>query len=211
MPFFMKNNPCFFASVKIENEKQMEKFLLMKAYFENLPEWDGTDHLTPFVNRVQTTNQELWTETLTKWMCGIVKSELYGIQDNTFVPLIWGKQSIGKTTFTRSILPPQLREYYTEEPIGKYGKEITPPRGYIMVHSTDMEYPIHREAMCYREMYGKRKKGTRIPSAIYSTSWDQQECCEPFIFFEITRSIDNESPVNYEQLYAQIIQKLIDE
>eukprot|EP00825_Cyclidium_porcatum_P043362 TRINITY_DN6131_c0_g1_i1.p3 TRINITY_DN6131_c0_g1~~TRINITY_DN6131_c0_g1_i1.p3 ORF type:complete len:183 (-),score=21.68 TRINITY_DN6131_c0_g1_i1:733-1281(-) len=140
-----------------------------------------------------------------------VKSELYGRQDNAFVPLICGEQCTGKTTFTRSILPPPLRIYYSEEPIGKYGKEITPPRGYIMVHGTDMECPILYEAKCYKEMYGKRKKGTRIPSVIYTTSWDQQECCEPFIFFEITRSIDNESPVNYEQLYAQIIQKLKDE
>ncbi|WP_321424528.1 VapE domain-containing protein [uncultured Bacteroides sp.] len=189
----------------------MRNIISPKNYFGSLPEWDGTDHLTLFINRVQTTNQELWTETLTRWLCGIVKSELYGRQDNAFVPLICGEQCTGKTTFTRSILPPPLRIYYSEEPIGKYGKEITPPRGYIMVHGTDMECPILYEAKCYKEMYGKRKKGTRIPSVIYTTSWDQQECCEPFIFFEITRSIDNESPVNYEQLYAQIIQKLKDE
>jgi len=39
----------------------------------------------------------------------------------------------------------------------------------------------------------------------------QEECCEPFVYFEATRQLDNESPVNYEQLYAQIIQKLKDE
>jgi hypothetical protein len=189
----------------------MRNIISPKNYFKNLPEWDGTDHLTPFINRVQTTNQELWTETLTRWMCGIVKSELYGIQDNTFVPLICGKQSIGKTTFTRSILPPQLRIYYSEEPIGKYGKEITPPRGYIMVHGTDMECPILHEAMCYKEMYGKKEKGTRVPSAIYTTNERRPESCEPFIYFEITRRINNESPVNYEQLYAQIVQKLKDQ
>ena len=72
------------------------------------------------------------------WICGIVKSELYGIQDNTIVPLICGLQSIGKTTFTRSILPPQLSGYYSEEPIGTYSGEITPPLGYLMVHSTNM-------------------------------------------------------------------------
>ena len=186
----------------------MNKIISPKVYFKNLPEWDGTDHLTAFINRVQTTNQELWTENLTMWMCGIVKSELYGIQDNTFVPLICGKQSIGKTTFTRSILPPQLSGYYSEEPIGTYSGEITPPLGYLMVHSTNMECPILHEAKCYKEMYGERKKGKRVPSVIYTTSWDQEECCEPFVFFEVTGQIDNESPINYEQLYAQIMQKL---
>ncbi|WP_321438116.1 VapE domain-containing protein [uncultured Bacteroides sp.] len=182
-----------------------------KAYFKSLPEWDGTDHLIPFINRVQTTNQALWTETLTKWMCGIVKSELYGIQDNTFVPLICGEQSIGKTTFTRSILPPHLRRYYSEDPICTYGEEIKPPLLPVMVHSTDMECPIHHEAKCYKEMYGERKKGTRVPSVIYTTSIRQESYCEPFVYFEATKQIDNESPVNYEQLYAQIMQKLKDD
>jgi hypothetical protein len=54
-----------------------------------------------------------------------------------------------------------------------------------MMHSTNLEYPIHHKARCYKAMYGERKK--------------------------VTRQIDNESPVNYEQLYAQIIQKLKDE
>lgn len=186
----------------------MKNITSPKAYFKSLPEWDGTDYLTPFINRLQTTNQELWIETLTMWMCGIVKSELYGIQDNTFVPLICGKQSIGKTTFTRSILPPQLSGYYSEEPIGTYSGEITPPLGYLMVHSTNMECPILHEAKCYKEMYGNRKKGTRVPSVIYTTSMRELEYCEPFVYFEATRQIDNESPVNYEQLYAQIMQKL---
>jgi hypothetical protein len=57
----------------------------------------------------------------------------------------------------------------------------------------------------------EEKKGPRVPSVIYTTSWDQEECCEPFIYFEVTRQIDNESPVNYEQLYAQIMQKQRDE
>ena len=182
-----------------------------KAYFKNLPEWDGTDHLTAFINRVQTTNQELWTETLTKWLCGVVRSELYSKQCNTLVPLIYGKQSSGKTTFIRSILPPELREYYSEKPIGTYGEEIKPPLLYVMVHNTDLEYPIHHEARCYKEMYGNTKKGKRVPSVIYATSLRQEECCEPFVYFEATKQIDNESPVNYEQLYAQIMQKLKDE
>ncbi len=182
-----------------------------KAYFKNLPEWDGTDHLTPFINRVQTTNQQEWTETFTKWLCGIVKSEIYARYNNTIVPLIYSKQSSGKTTFTRSILPPELREFYSEKPIGTYREEIKPPFGYVMVHNADMDYPIHHEAKCYKEMYGERKKGKRVPSVIYTTSLRQEECCEPFVYFEVTKQIDNESPVNYEQLYAQIIQKLRDE
>nr|WP_320039511.1 VapE domain-containing protein [uncultured Bacteroides sp.] len=189
----------------------MSKIISPKVYFKNLPEWDGTDHLTAFINRVQTTNQELWTETLTMWMCGIVKSELSGKQCNTLVPLIYGEQSIGKTTFIRSILPPELREFYSEKPIGTYGEEIKPPFGYVMVHSTNMEYPILHEAWCYKEMYGNTQKSKRVPSVIYATSLRQEECCEPFVYFEVTKQIDNESPVNYEQLYAQIIQKLKDE
>jgi hypothetical protein len=188
----------------------MKRPLLIKAYFDNLPEWDGIDHLASFANRVQTTNQELWTETLTRWMCGIVKSAVSGIQANTFAPLLWGKQSIGKTTFTRSILPPQLRKYYSEEPICTSSEEITLPCGYIMVHSITMEYPILREAMCYKQMYEKRKTGICMPSAIYTSNWREPTSCEPFIFFEATGQIDNESPINYEQLYAQIIQKLVD-
>jgi predicted P-loop ATPase len=182
-----------------------------KAYFKNLPEWDGTDHLTAFINRVQTTNQALWTETITKWLCGIVKSELSGKQCNTFVPVIYGEQSNGKTTFTRSILPPELRRYYSEEPIGTYGEEIKLPFGYVMVHNADMDYPILHEAWCYKKLYGKRQKSPRVPSVIYTTNIRQEGYCEPFVYFEATKQIDNESPVNYEQLYAQIMQKLKDE
>lgn len=189
----------------------MSKIISPKVYFKNLPEWDGTDHLTPFINRVQTTNQALWTETLTKWLCGIVKSELYSRYNNTIVSLIYGEQSNGKTTFTRSILPPELREFYSEKPIGTYSEEIKPPSEYVMVHNADLEYPIHHEAKCYNEMYGKKQKSTSVPSVIYTTSLRQEECCEPFVYIEATKQIDNESPLNYEQLYAQIMQKLKDD
>nr|WP_320039509.1 VapE domain-containing protein [uncultured Bacteroides sp.] len=189
----------------------MSKISSPKVYFKNLPEWDGTDHLTAFINRVQTTNQALWTETLTKWLCNVVRSELYGTQDKTIIPLIYGEQSSGKTTFIRSILSPQLEEYYSEKLIGTYNEEIKPLLGPIMLHSICKECHIDYDAIFYKDLYKKKKTGNRVPSLIYTTHMRQEECCEPFVYFEATKHIDNESPVNYEQLYAQIMQKLGEE
>ncbi len=45
----------------------------------------------------------------------------------------------------------------------------------------------------------------------HTTSLQQLKSCEPFVYFKIAISIDYESPINYEQLYAQIVQKLKDE
>ena len=52
----------------------MKNIISPKAYFKNLPEWDGTDYLTPFINRLQTTNQELWTETFTMYLSPTIQT-----------------------------------------------------------------------------------------------------------------------------------------
>ena len=99
----------------------------IRQWFDALPQWDGKDRLTDFLNRIPDMTDErlgfmkTWMRSVTAHWLGI--DEEHG---NETVPLLIGNQGCGKSTFCLRLLPPSLRQYYLDHfnLANKFDKEM---------------------------------------------------------------------------------------
>src|SRR5690625_261637 len=82
-----------------------------KEYFNNLPEWDGHDHIQRLSEQVQTSDQDYWEFCLKKWLVALVASALDEKVVNHVVLILQGKQGLGKTTVLLGLVPHPLKDY----------------------------------------------------------------------------------------------------
>lgn len=93
-----------------------ESFHPFADYLKHLPRWDGRDRITLLAVRVS--DDPLWTLVLHRWMLAMV-AQWKGLDlqtANSMVPvLVSERQGLGKSTFWRSIVPPELQTYYLDK------------------------------------------------------------------------------------------------
>ena len=87
-----------------------------RQYFQRLPAWDGRDRLHELAARVS--DSTLWIQAFHRWMLGLA-AQWAGLSDglhahSTAPLLVSDEQGLGKSTFCRALLPPQLQAYYTD-------------------------------------------------------------------------------------------------
>ncbi|WP_230315482.1 virulence-associated E family protein, partial [Paraprevotella clara] len=87
-----------------------------RQYFQRLPAWDGRDRLHDLAARVS--DSPLWIQAFHRWMLGLA-AQWAGFSDglhahSTAPLLVSDEQGLGKSTFCRALLPPQLQAYYTD-------------------------------------------------------------------------------------------------
>ena len=87
-----------------------------RLYFQRLPTWDGRDRLHDLATRVA--DSPLWIQAFHRWMLGLA-AQWAGLSDglhahSTAPLLVSDEQGLGKSTFCRALLPPQLQAYYTD-------------------------------------------------------------------------------------------------
>ena len=96
----------------------------VRDYIRQLPEWDGQDRVAQLADYVhveptpayhsQEEVQESFRQALHKWLVGMVATWMSDDHANEQILTLIGPQGIYKTTFFRSILPPQLANYHWE-------------------------------------------------------------------------------------------------
>lgn len=93
----------------------IEKYNPILEYFENLPKWDGENHIQKLASFIQTNDNEAFFYHLEKWLTRAVLCALKKdyINKQCFV-LASSKQNTGKTTFLRFLIPKALKNYYSE-------------------------------------------------------------------------------------------------
>lgn len=111
---------CFPSAVtRYVNSSHVADYNPIAEYLESLPEWDGTDRLTELALRIS--DDPLWIKAFGVWMRGMVNGWLTGLAQgpaavNQMAPiLVSTQQGLGKSTFCRNLLPPQLRAFYTDK------------------------------------------------------------------------------------------------
>jgi predicted P-loop ATPase len=82
-----------------------------EEYFQNLPEWDGYDHIQDLVDKVPFRHPLRAYLYLTRWLTALVASALNDKVINQHMLVLVGAQGIGKTTFFNSLLPSILKPY----------------------------------------------------------------------------------------------------
>ena len=206
---------------------KVEDYHPFHLYMEELPEWDGTDRVTPLLARVS--DDELWMKGGRYWLRALT-AQWMGLERthaNTLVPvLVSNEQGLGKSTFCRSLLPDSLRAYYLDNlnlASGSSPEKKLVKTGLINLDEFDkigekrqpdlknllqmMSVPVYR---------GKRLGYVTEPrlASFIATTNSRQILSDPtgsrrFLCVEVTDMIPNEA-IEHKQLYAQLKQEMLD-
>ncbi len=80
-------------------------------FLNGLPEWDGHDYIADLAATVKTDDDRFWVWCLRKWLVAFVGSLADEETVNQTAIIFCGRQGIGKSTWLRNILPPELKKY----------------------------------------------------------------------------------------------------
>ena len=205
------------------NSDDIELYDPIGDWLEHLPRWDGKDRVTPLAQRVRTSYEE-WPHLFHLWMRSMVamwqgKGQLTG---NALVPLLIGRQGCGKSSFCRILVPRDLMDYYNDRINFKNESDLNlglTSFGLINLDEFDkitqrqqivLKYLVSTADLKYRPPYGKAYSSHRRYASFIGTTNDQTPLVDPsgsrrFISVLIEGDIDFQTPVDYDQLYAQLL------
>ena len=205
---------------------KVEDYHPFHLYMAELPQWDGTDRVTPLLNRVA--DDSLWLRGGRYWLRALTAQWMgqKRTHANTLVPvLVSNEQGLGKSTFCRSLLPDSLRDYYLDNlnlaPGASPEKKLV-KTGLVNLDEFDkisekrqpdlknllqmMSVPVYR---------GKRLGYVTEPrlASFIATTNSRQILSDPtgsrrFLCVEVTDMILNEA-IEHKQFYAQLKQEVL--
>ena len=204
------------------NSDDIEHYDPVNDYLEQLPQWDGKDRVTALAGRVPTEWKE-WTDYFRIWMRSMVamwlgKGQLTG---NALVPLLIGRQGCGKSSFCRILMPRDLMDYYNDRINFKNEQDLNmglTSFGLINLDEFDrvtqrqqivLKYLVSTADLKYRPPYGKAYTTNRRYASFIGTTNEPTPLTDPsgsrrFLCVTIDGDIDFETPVQHDQLYAQL-------
>ncbi len=195
-------------------------------YFDDLPQWDGRDRVKALAHRVSC--DRLWTEVFSIWLRAAVAQWVGKDMQtaNSMVPVLYSeRQGLGKSTFCRILLPPELRSYYLDKldftQAGEYDRMMA-QFGLInldeMDHFTSRAMAKFKSATQMTEIQNHStrssviSKSSRLASFIATTNrhdvLKDRTGSRRFFCVSVQKKIDCTRPINYSQLYAQILQEV---
>ena len=208
------------------NSDDIERYDPMYDFLEHLPRWDGHDRVTALAGRVPTQWQE-WPRLFHIWMRSMVamwqgKGQLTG---NALVPLLIGRQGCGKSSFCRILLPRDLMDYYNDRINFKNEQDLNLGLSSFALINLDefdrvtqrqqvvLKYLVSTADLKYRPPYGKAYTSNRRYASFIGTTNEQMPLTDPtgsrrFVCVGIDGDIDFETPVQHDQLYAQLMQEI---
>ena len=201
------------------------------AWLDSLAKWDGKDRVTEFLNRIPGLSDEK-IAFLRIYLRSNVAHWLNMEQEhgNETVPLLIGNQGCGKSTFCVRFLPKHLRQYYLDHfnLANKFDKEMALSNCLLIcLDEIDMynarqmaqvKQALSKVKVNGRKIYGKTiDERMRFASFIATTNnrhpLVDKTGSRRFLTIEIPNGemINNDSEIEYEQLYAQLLHEVRDE
>lgn len=220
---------CWDRDVKryVESDR-VEAYHPFKQYFGNLPPWDGTDRVTELAGRVS--RDGLWVRSFHRWMLAVTAQWTgvgnSGRRANSVAPiLISTTQGLGKSTFCRSLLPEELRPYFTESfDLTNASAAENKLASYGLVNLDEFDrLPASRmpqlknlmqmEDLRVRRAYRRSAEALPRIASFIGTSNRRDLLTDlsgsrRFICVEVSAPIDCVTPIDHVQLYAQLLHEL---
>ena len=218
--------------------RRISEYHPFTAYFEQLPEWDGTDRVSALARRVS--DNPVWVNGFHRWMLGLSAQWMQFRSDannanransinraNSVAPLlVSSRQGLGKSTFCRLLMPDVLKAYYTESynlgsPASAEAKLAA--CGLINLDEFDklsaskmplLKNLMQASALNIRKAYKRSASALpRIASFIGTSNREDllvdRTGSRRFLCVSLEHAIDCITPVEYEQLYAQLKAELL--
>ena len=209
--------------------RRISEYHPFTAYFEQLPEWDGTDRVSALARRVS--DDPVWVNGFHRWMLGLSAQWMQFRPDtnraNSVAPLlVSSRQGLGKSTFCRLLMPDALKAYYTES------YDLSSPAsaearlaayGLINLDEFDklgaskmplLKNLMQASALNIRKAYKRSASALpRIASFIGTSNREDllvdRTGSRRFLCVSLEHAIDCTTPVVHEQLYAQLKAELL--
>ena len=209
------NSLCLAASDRLPD------YHPFRDYFDRLPPWDGEDRLDALARRVS--DSALWVSGFRRWMLAVA-AQWMGMGDghaNSMAPvLVSGRQGLGKSTFCRNLLPPELSAYYTDSvDVANTARmeQLLVEMGLINLDEFDRipvrRHPALKNVMQLTDLHVRkayRRDTLRLPriASFIATSNSHELLSDPsgsrrFLCVEVERPIDS-TDIEHAQIYAQL-------
>ena len=227
--------------------RRISEYHPFTAYFEQLPEWDGTDRVSALARRVS--DNPVWVNGFHRWMLWLSAQWMQFRPDtncanrannansanntssinraNSVAPLlVSSRQGLGKSTFCRLLMPDELKAYYTESydlssPASAEAKLAA--YGLINLDEFDklsaskmplLKNLMQASALNIRKAYKRSASALpRIASFIGTSNREDllvdRTGSRRFLCVSLEHAIDCTTPVEHEQLYAQLKAELL--
>ena len=227
--------------------RRISEYHPFTAYFEQLPEWDGTDRVSALARRVS--DNPVWVNGFHRWMLGLSAQWMQFRPDtnnanrannansanntssinraNSVAPLlVSSRQGLGKSTFCRLLMPDAMKAYYTESydlssPASAEAKLAA--YGLINLDEFDklsaskmplLKNLMQASALNIRKAYKRSASALpRIASFIGTSNREDllvdRTGSRRFLCVSLEHAIDCTTPVEHEQLYAQLKAELL--
>ena len=193
-----------------------------RQYFQRLPVWDGRDRLHDLAVRVS--DSPLWIQAFHRWMLGLA-AQWAGLSDglhahSTAPLLVSDEQGLGKSTFCRALLPPELQAYYTDSVDlarpDKVERQLT-EMGLLNLDEFDRipekKHPLLKNlmqlsALNLRKAYRRHSQALPRIASFIGTSNSRELLSDPsgsrrFICVLVEHPIDS-TGIDHAQIYAQL-------
>lgn len=201
-------------------------FAPIEDYLFKLPAWDGKDRIRLLADAVPCENK-YWRDFFHRWFLCMV-AHWQGMDKqyaNSTSPLLVGKQGYKKSTFCLSIVPPELRAYYTDSiDFGsKRDAELYLNR-FALISIDEFDQITVGQQAFLKHILQKPVVKTRKPNqsvvqelrryaSFIATSNHYDLLTDTsgsrrFICIEVTDIIKVSQDINYEQLYAQAVSEI---
>ena len=187
--------------------------------------WDGHDRIRELAARGPCNNRH-WADLFYRWFLNMVAHwrQTDRKYANCTVPLLVGPQAYRKSTFCRSLLPPELQAYYTDriDFSNKRDTEISLNR-FALINMDEfdqnrvnqqafLKHILQKPIVNVRRPHGTATQEMRRYASFTGTSNHKDLLTDTsgsrrYIVVDVTGPIDC-SPIDYEQLYAQAMHDL---
>jgi len=213
---------------QIVNSDTIPEWNPVTHFLENLSAWDQQDHVASLFNRIPglTSEQLSWCRT---WLRSAVAHwmSIDVLHGNESVPVLIGKQGCGKSTFALRLLPPELREYFLDHInfANKFDSDMALTHNLLVnidefanmgpTQQGKLKQTLSRVKVNGRPIFGKSQEDRRRFASFLATTNDEHPLCDVtgsrrYLCIQVPNGqfIDNETPIDYSQLYAQIVYEI---
>jgi hypothetical protein len=218
----LKLNPSFLKNIL--RSDFCPTFNAFKAYFLNLPKYDGkTDYIGELAATVKTQNDDFWQKMLKKWLVAMVACAITDSTNHTVLVLAGG-QGIGKTTWILDLIPLALKYYVYSGNINPNNKDALIQLVECLLLNMDeletlnkseigtLKEIITKESIRIRKAYGHNQENmprrASFSGSVNSMQFLNDETgSRRFLCFEASH-IDYSKPVNHDGIYSQALDLL---
>lgn len=208
------------------NSDRIKEYNPVDNYLDCLPVWDGKERIRGLADLVPTDNAE-WRNRFRIWFLSMV-AHWKGMDDshgNCTLPLLSGEQGCGKSTWCLNLLPPQLREFYTDSiDFSQRGEATRYLNRFLLInidefdtvgatHQGFLKHILQKPSVNLRRPHQQAIRQMKRYASFVGTCnhldlLGDSSGSRRFLCIEVTGQIRQDSTINYPQLYAEALHAL---